>query len=249
MCAANTQGAAIMTEVPLNHVTPNIIMNSLMLEASYQAGVEKFVFLSSSAAYPDTGATPVSEEEMFNDNPSDVYYHVGWMKRYTEILCETYSNRVEPPMHCLVVRPSNIYGPGDDFAPETSHVTAALIRRVALRQNPMEIWGTGEDIRDIIYIDDFLDGLLAAFAIDLPYLEINICKGEGFSVRQILEIAMEVDGYEDVEISYNAGKPTTVPIRLLDPKRAQKLLNFHPKINLREGIRRTIFWYRKNRIL
>jgi len=146
------------------------------------------------------------------------------------------------------VRPSNIYGPGDDFDPETSHVTAALIRRVALRQNPMEIWGTGEDIRDIIYIDDFLNGLLAAFAIDLPYLEINICKGEGVSVKQILETAMEVAGYEDVEIFYNASKPTTVPIRLLDPKRAQKLLKFHPKITLREGIRRTMFWYQKNRI-
>ena len=85
LCAANTSGAAVMAETPLAHVTPNIVMNVQLLEAAYQAGVKKFVFISSSAAYPPTDDRPVHEEEMFGPDPYDVYYSVGWMKRYTEI--------------------------------------------------------------------------------------------------------------------------------------------------------------------
>jgi len=246
MCAANTQGAAVMTGTPLAHVTPNVVMNTHMLEASHQAGVKKFAFLSSGAAYPDTGARPVSETEMFSAEPADVYYAVAWMKRYTEILCHTYAERVTPPMPCLVVRPSNVYGPGDKFDPKTSHVTASLIRRVAERENPMEIWGTGEDVRDLIYIDDFLDGLLAAFERSGDFLAVNICSGSGNSVKDILMKAMEVDGYTDADIRFDPSKPSTAPIKLFDGTLARDLLDFQPKIDLAEGLRRTLDWYRTN---
>jgi hypothetical protein len=83
------------------------------------------------------------------------------MKRYAEVLCRTYATKIANPMSCVVVRPSNVYGPGDKFDPKTSHVTASIIRRVAEREDPLAMWGTGEDIRDLIYIDDFMDGLVA----------------------------------------------------------------------------------------
>ena len=142
MCAANTSGAAVMALTPLAHVTPNVVMNAQMLEAAYFAKVKKFVFISSSAAYPPTGDRPVREEEMFGADPYEVYFSVGWMKRYAEILCRIYAEKIKNPMPVLVVRPSNIYGPFDKFDFKRSHVTTALIRRVVERQKPAR--GIGE---------------------------------------------------------------------------------------------------------
>src|SRR5262249_25801652 len=177
--AAHTSGAAVIRKTPLVHVTPNVLINTLMLEAAHRAGVKKFCFISSGAAYPPTGDRPVREQEMFDGDPHDVYFAAGWMKRYAEILCRTYAEKIAAPMPTVAVRPSNAYGPYDKFDFAVSHVTAALIRRVVERHDPLEVWGTGEDVRDLIYVDDFIDGLLAAFATDRPYLAINICAGRG----------------------------------------------------------------------
>src|SRR3972149_11623688 len=162
MCAANTSGAAVIASTPLVHVTPNIIMNSHILEAAYFAKVKKFIWLSSNAAYPPTDDKPVKEDEMFNGDPYDTYFGVGWMKRYTEILCKLYSEKLKNPMTTVVLRPSNIYGPYDNFDFATSHMMAATIRKVVERHNPIQVWGTGDDIRDLIYIEDFVDAMILA---------------------------------------------------------------------------------------
>ncbi len=245
-CAANTQGAAVIRETPLAHVTPNVPMNTYLLAAAHGAGVKRFLFLSSGAAYPDTGHRGAEEHEMFADEPSDVYFAVAWMKRYAEILCLTYATKIRNPMSCVVVRPSNVYGPGDKFDPNASHVTAALIRRVALRAAPFEVWGTGEDIRDLIYIDDFLDGLLAAFRHPEPYLAINICSGTGVAVREIVETAARVDGFADIDVRYDHSKPSTVPVRRLSAALAAETLGFRATTALEEGLARTLAWYRAN---
>jgi GDP-L-fucose synthase len=247
MCAANTSGAAVMAQSPLAHVTPNVVMNAQMLEAAYFAKVKQFIFISSSAAYPPTEARPVREDEMFGGDPYEVYYSVGWMKRYAEILCKIYSQKIKSPMPVLVVRPSNIYGPFDKFDFKTSHVTTALIRRVVERQNPMEVWGTGNDVRDLIYIDDFLDGLLAAVDKTGDYLAINLASGRGCSVKQILQTILDVDGYKDADVRFDATKPSTIAIRMVDISLAQKLLDFSPKVSLHEGLQRTVSWYRQNK--
>jgi GDP-L-fucose synthase len=245
MAAANTQGAAVIREKPLAHVTPNVPMNVYCMEAAHQAGVKRYLFLSSGAAYPDTGRRPAEEEEMFDGDPVDVYFAVAWMKRYAEILCRTYATKIRNPMSCTVVRPSNVYGPEDKFDFAVSHVTAALIRRVAERQNPLEVWGTGEDIRDLIYIDDFLDGLFAAFHTEDPYLAINICSGTGVSVKEILAAAIEVDGFADAKVTFDPSKPSTVPIRLLSNKLGKEKLGFEATVTLKEGLTRTLDWYHK----
>jgi GDP-L-fucose synthase len=245
MCAANTQGAAVIREKPLAHVTPNIPMNLFCLEAAHLAGVKRFLFISSGAAYPDTGHRPAEEHEMFEGEPVDVYYAVAWMKRYTEILCKTYATKIRNPMSCVVVRPSNVYGPEDKFDFAVSHVTAALIRRVVERQNPFEVWGTGNDIRDLIYIDDFIEGLMAAFMTEESYFEINICSGQGISVREILSMLLEVDGFTDAKVSYDPTKPSTVPVRRLSDKLAEQKLGFVARTPLKDGLKRTIDWYRR----
>jgi GDP-L-fucose synthase len=243
MAAANTQGAAVIREKPLAHVTPNVPMNVYCMEAAHLAGVKRYLFLSSGAAYPDTGHRPAEEHEMFDADPVEVYFAVGWMKRYGELLCRTYAKQIRNPMSCVVVRPSNVYGPEDKFDFAVSHVTAALIRRVAERQKPLQVWGTGEDIRDLIYIDDFMDGLLAAFHAEEPYLEINICSGSGVSVKEILAAAIAADGFEDAQVTFDPSKPSTVPVRRLSSKLAKEKLGFEAKVGLKEGLRRTLEWY------
>ena len=246
MCAASTAGAAVMAKTPLVQITPNVVMNAQMLEAAYQAKVKKLLFISSSAAYPPTGDRPVREEEMFEGDPYEVYYSVGWMKRYGEILCKIYAQKIKNPMPTVIVRPSNIYGPYDKFDFGTSHVTAALIRRVVEKQNPFEVWGTGEDIRDLIFIDDFLDGMLQAFEKTEAHTAVNIASGVGYSIKQIIQTLLEVDGYADADVRFDPSKPTTIPVRLIDTSFAQESLGFQPQISLREGLRRTIEWYRNH---
>lgn len=245
MCAANTSGAAVMAATPLAHVTPNVVMNTQILEAACMAKVKKFLFISSSAAYPPTDDRPVREEEMFDGEPYDTYYSVGWMKRYTEILCRIYAQKIKSPMPTVVIRPSNIYGPHDKFDFHTSHMTSALIRRIVERHNPIEVWGTGDDIRDLIYIDDFLHGMLLAFEKTKGYMAVNIASGQGYSVKQVLQTILDVDGYSDADVRFDPSKPRTIPIRLVDTSYAKACLGFEPQISLREGIGRTVEWYRR----
>jgi GDP-L-fucose synthase len=244
MCAANTSGAAVIATTPLVHVTPNIVMNAQLLEAAYFAKVKKFIFLSSNAAYPPSGDRYVREEEMFNDDPYPVYFGVAWMKRYTEILCRMYSEKLKTTMPAVVVRPSNIYGPYDDFEPATSHVMAATIRKVVERQNPLKVWGTGDDIRDLIYIDDFIDALVLAAEKIATYDPINVGLGKGYSIKQLLGMLLEFEGCHDLKIEYDTSKPSMIPIRLIDVRKAERLLGFRAQTDVMEGMIKTIEWYK-----
>ncbi|MFZ1985431.1 MAG: NAD(P)-dependent oxidoreductase, partial [Desulfatitalea sp.] len=143
LCAAVTSGAAVIEKTPLVHLTPNLIMNAQMLEAAYGAGVQKVLFISSNTVYPVTDY-PVKEDDA-DYNFYEKYFIVGWMKRFSEIVCEMYATKIKTPMATVVVRPGNIYGPLDDFEWETSHVLPALIRKVVERQNPLQVWGDGLD--------------------------------------------------------------------------------------------------------
>ena len=246
MCAANTSGAAVMSATPLVHVTPNVVMNAQLMDAAYSAGVKKYMFISSSAAYPPSGERPVHEREMFVGDPYETYYAVGWMKRYAEILCLTYAQRLNPSMPSLVVRPSNAYGPHDDYEFGTSHMMAALIRRVVERHQPLEVWGTGEDVRDLIYIDDLIDGMITVFEKEESYAAVNIALGKGHTIREVLETILDVDCYKDVDLRFDPSKPSTIPIRLIETTMAKTEFGFEAKTGLREGIKKTLAWYRQS---
>ena len=246
MCAANTAGAAVMASTPLVHVTPNIIMNSHMLDPAYFAKVKKFVWLSRNAAYPPTGDRPVKEDEMFNGDPYDTYFGVGWMKRYTEILCKLYSEKLRDRMATVVLRPSNIYGPYDKFDFATSHMMAATIRKVVERQKPIKVWGTGNDIRDLIYIDDFIDAMILAAEKIETFDPINVGYGKGYSIKEILQICLEVDGYTNAIVEYDPTKPSMIPVRLISTEKTEKMIGFKARTDLKEGIRKTMEWCREN---
>lgn len=247
-CAANTSGAAVIVQQPLVHVTPNVVMSSLLLEAAHAAGVARLVYLSSCAAYPATGDRPVAEDEMWSGDPYPAYYPAASMKRFVETLCEIYARRIQPAMSTVVVRPSNVYGPYDKFDPERSHVTAALIRKVAERQDPIEVWGTGDDVRDLIYIDDFLDGLVHAAEVDEDFFTVNIASGIGTPIRKVLTTLLEIDGRPHAPVRFDPAKPSTIPVLRVSTERALARLGFHAQIPLSEGLRRTLAWYRREHL-
>lgn len=245
MCAASTSGAATIAKTPMLHVTPNVVMNARMLQASYDAGVERFLWFASTTGYPVSGDRPIREEEMFDGEPFDKYFFVGWTKRFTEVLCLMYGEKLSPSMATIVLRPTNIYGPQDDFEPATSHVTAALVRKVIERLDPLEVWGTGNDVRDIIHVDDIVDAtILAIRKCDHGYNAYNIGYGEAWSVKQILETLLELDDYSNATVVFNTSKPTMIPIRLVDVSKARRELGFSARISPREGLRRTLEFYR-----
>ncbi|HEY1720538.1 MAG TPA: NAD-dependent epimerase/dehydratase family protein [Magnetospirillaceae bacterium] len=247
MCSANTAGAAVMATTPLVHVTPNVSMNARILEAAHRAGVKKFLFFSSGAAYPDLGEDHrLKEEDMFKGDPPPVYYPVGWMKRYSEIMCRTYAEKItNRPMSTVVIRPSNVYGPGDKFDFAKSHVTAAQIRRVIERHQPIQVWGDGTDVRDLIFIEDFLDGVFLAFAKPDQFLTVNIASGTAHSVKDILNTALKVDRYTDARVEYDPTKPRTIGKRIFDTSFAKSHLGWEAKTSLEDGFTKTIEWYRK----
>lgn len=246
MCAANTSGAAVMEKAPLVHVTGNVVMNTLMLEAAYRADVQKFLFISSNTVYPVAGH-PVKEDEMIPGQMFEKYFCVAWMKQFTEILCQMYAEKIKKTMKTVVVRPANIYGPNDDFEWETSHVLPALIRKVVERHDPIEVWGDGNDIKDFIYIDDFIEGMLLAAERIETFAPVNIATSVPCSIKQALQTMLEADGYTDARIVFDTSKPTMIPKRLIDTTKAKQLLGFAAKTPLAEGIKKTVDWYRQTR--
>jgi GDP-L-fucose synthase len=243
--AAVTSGAAVMEKTPLAHLTPNLVMNARMLEAAYAAGVRKVLFPSSNTVYP-VGDNSMREEDCTNSF-FEKYFIVAWMKRFSELICEMYSTKIKNTLDTVVVRPANIYGPLDDFEWETSHVLPALIRRVVERHDPIQVWGDGSDIKDFIYIDDFVEGVLLAMEKIKGHDVVNIASGNQYQLNELLSLIAQLDGYTDVRIEYDTTKPTMIPKRLIDPTKAAQLLGFEATTPIDEGLKKTIDWYRSTR--
>lgn len=242
MAAANSSGASVMETTPLVHLTPNVVMNSQMLAASYENKVEKFCFISSNTVYPLTDFA-VKEEDVTNEF-YEKYFIVGWMKRFSEIMCEMYSNKIKSPMETFVVRPGNLYGPFDKYTWAESKVVAALVRRSIERQNPFEVWGDGLDLKDFLYIDDFTEGMLLAFAKSDHFMTINIASGIPVTIREVLAIILETAGHNEARVKFDSTKPTMIPKRMIDISKMQQLTSWSPETSLTDGIAKTIEWYK-----
>jgi GDP-L-fucose synthase len=221
----------------------NTVMNVNLLDACYRNGVKKVVWLASTTGYPE-GDHAMKEEEMFVGDPFSKYFAVGWMKRYTEKLCELYSTKVPNPMSCVVLRPSNIYGPNDKIDPKHSHVLASLIRKTIEEQNPVEIWGDGQDVRDVLYVDDMVDAMiLAAEKVD-GFDQFNIGYGEAYSVLDLLDKIQSV-AKKSVPYKLVPSSPQMIPVRRIDISKAEKVLGWTPKTKIDDGIRKTYEWMKR----
>lgn len=246
LLAASTSGAATISSTPMIHVTPNVLINTLFFDACYREKVKKVLWLSSTTGYPVSGDMFVEEDMMFEGDPFEKYYFVGWMKRFTEILCNMYSNKLSTTMPIVVLRPTNIYGPYDKFDPERSHVLPALVRKVVEGQDPIEVWGDGKDERDFIYVDDMVSATVLAMEKIHSYDPINIGYGTPYTVNDILKIMLKLSNREGVDVSYKQSKPTMIPKRRVSISKAKKLLGFAPKISIEDGIERTMEFYRNH---
>ncbi len=247
MFAAKLSTAPVIRKSPVSHVTENMIMNARMLEAAYMAGVKKFLWLSSSTGYPLSDGL-LKEENMFEGNPPDVYFPVGWMNRFTEVLCRMYATKLKNPMTCIVLRPSTLYGEYESFDFETCHMLPALVRKVVERHKPIEVWGTGQEARDLLYAEDMVNACMIALEKIEGFDVFNIGYGTQYTVNDILNLILDIDGYSDAEIVYNSTKPSTINKRTIDFRKAANKLSFSPKTSIREGISRVISWYRKNEL-
>ena len=243
MCAANTSGAKVMATTPLVHLTPNILMNMQMLQAAYTARVKKFLFISTNTVYPLTDF-PVKESDVTN-NFYESYHIVAWMKRFTEIVCEMYSNRIKEPMKTIVVRPGNLYGPYDKFDWVKSKVIPAIMRRAIERHDPFEVWGDGMDLKDFLYIDDCIDGLILAMEKLEEFEPINVASGIPVTIRDVLTQILKSADYDDADVQYDSSKPTMIPKRMIDISLAKEKLGFEPKVSLQDGIHKTVQWYKE----
>ena len=243
MCAANTSGAKVMSTTPLVHLTPNMLMNIQMLQAAYTFGVKKFLFISTNTVYPLTDFA-VKESDVTNEF-YESYHIVAWMKRFTEIVCEMYSNRIKEPMKTIVVRPGNLYGPYDKFDWEKSKVIPAIMRRAIERHDPFEVWGDGMDLKDFLYIDDCIDGLILAMENLDEFEPINIASGIPVTIRDVLIQILKSADYDDSDVQYDSSKPTMIPKRMIDISLAKEKIGFEPKVPLHDGIYKTVQWYKE----
>ncbi len=243
--AATTSGASDIINRPYIHVTDNAVMNSLLLRASYEKGIEHFIFPSCTVMYqPKESATT---EEDFNGNQRLLsrYFGVGNTKVYIEKMCEFYSG-LDRTKH-TVMRHSNMYGPYDKYDLERSHVFGATVTKVMTNDNGIvNVWGTGEEERDLLHVDDLVDFVEAALNNQVDkYALYNVGLGEAVSIKNLVEKIIDASG-KDMSIKHDLSKPTIKTSLCLDCSKADIELGWRPQISLEEGIRRTIAWYREN---
>jgi nucleoside-diphosphate-sugar epimerase len=247
-CAASTSNAVDTIYAPLLHVTPNVIINALTMEKAYKEGVKKFIFLSSSTIYPESGERAVRETDNIYESIYKTYYPVGWMKRYAEVLCKMYSEILINPMQTVIVRPANLYGPHDKYDLDKCHVTPASIIKIATRLNPIPVWGDGTEIRDLLYVEDFCEALQLIMEKEDAHEIYNVGSNKGYSVNEVIEYLKEIEGLES-PIDYVNNKAPMIPKRLIDSYKIFYTLGWEAKTSIKEGLEKTIKWYKSEYLI
>jgi GDP-L-fucose synthase len=241
--AAGATGAAGISDYQLMEgITLNLVLTANILQAAWAKGIKKILIFGSSTGYPPYNH-PVKEEEMWRDAPHPSYLGYGWMRRYFEKLGEFVSGRSQCTV--VIIRPSAVYGPGDNVTGTANHVIPALIQRAVNGENPFIVWGNGNEVRDFIHVSDFSRGCLLAMEKCLHFDSINIGAGKGVTIRQTTEIILDVVGLKGIPVIFDKTKPVTIPYRTIDTEKAKTLLGFTPRISLEDGIKDLVRWYQK----
>jgi GDP-L-fucose synthase len=245
--AASTSNAVDTVVDPLAHVTPNVAMNNFLIDASWRNKVQHYIFLSSNTVYPPKGDEPVVETDFLFNEPYPVYFPVGWMKRYAEVQCELYGKYLPVKMKCTVIRPANLFGPHDKYDFNKCHVTPATIRKVADKMNPIPVWGDGSELRDLLYIEDFVEALQIVMEKETEMFQVyNVGSNEVYSVNDVLEKMKHIVDYE-APTEYIQGKPSMIPTRRIDSNKIKENLGWEAKTNLEVGLKLAYIWYIENK--
>ena len=241
--AASTSNAVDTVVDPLAHVTPNVAMNNFLIDSAWRNEVKHYVFISSNTVYPPKGDEPVVETDFLFDEPYPVYFPVGWMKRYAEVQCELYAKYLPRTMKCTVIRPANLFGPHDKYDFNKCHVTPATIRKVADKMDPIPVWGDGSELRDLLYIEDFVEALQVVMENETEMFQTyNVGSNTVYSVNKVLEIMRAIAEHE-VPTEYIQGKPSMIPTRKIDSNKIKENLGWEAKTTIQNGLRLAYDWY------
>jgi len=245
--AAVVGGIGANWENPGSFFYQNLIMGTLLMEESRLYGLEKFVGLGTICAYPKFTPVPFKEDALWDGYPEETNAPYGLAKKMMLIQSQAY--RQQYNFNSIYLLPVNLYGPGDNFDPRSSHVIPALIKKCvdAMEQNKNEIvvWGTGRATREFLYVEDCAEGIiLATEKYDKPD-PVNLGAGFEISIRDLAELIARLSGFKG-KIVWDTTKPDGQPRRCLDTTRAFKEFGFKAKTGFEAGLEKTIAWYRKN---
>jgi len=246
--AAKVGGIGYNMENPGSLFYDNAIMGIQLMEAARQAGVEKFVAVGTICAYPKFTPVPFREEDLWNGYPEETNAPYGLAKKMLLVQAQAY--RQQYGFNAIYLLPVNLYGPGDNFDPASSHVIPALIKKfveaVETGAESVEVWGTGAASREFLYVDDAAEGIaLAAERYDRPD-PVNLGAGFEITIRDLATLIADLTGFTG-EIVWDTAKPDGQPRRCLAVSRAEQEFGFRAKTGFKDGLRATIEWYRNKR--
>jgi GDP-L-fucose synthase len=244
--AAVVGGIGANRENPGRFFYENLIMGAQLMEQARLFGVKKFVALGTICSYPKFTPVPFEEENLWEGYPEETNAPYGLAKKMMLVQSQAY--RKQYGFNSIFLLPVNLYGPGDNFDPRSSHVIPALIKKCLDAQQNQEkeivVWGTGKATREFLYVEDAAEAILLATEKYNKGDPVNIGAGFEISIRELAELIMELTGFEG-RIIWDQTKPDGQPRRSLDTTRAFQEFGFKAKTAFREGLRKTIEWYRE----
>lgn len=246
--AARVGGIGANRAHPAELYLANLLMGTYVIEAARRLQTSKLVLLGTICSYPKLAAVPFRESSLWDGYPEETNAPYGIAKK--ALLVHAQANRAEYGQHIIYLMSTNLYGPGDKFHPDVSHVIPALIKKfVEAKESGLpevEVWGTGSASREFLFVDDAARGIVAALESYEGADPVNLGSGEELPIRDLVAKISEIVGY-DGGIRWDASKPDGQPRRNLDVSRARDLFGFEATTPLDDGLRRTVEWYLSNR--
>jgi GDP-L-fucose synthase len=245
--AARVGGIGANRARPADFFYDNLLMGVHLLHESWSAGVGKFVAIGTVCSYPKFTPVPFREEDLWNGYPEETNAPYGLAKKM--LLVQSQAYRQQYGFNSIFLLPVNLYGPGDNFDLDSSHVIPALIRKCleAIRRGEQEItlWGDGSPTREFLYVEDAAEGILLATESYNDSLPVNLGSGQEISIRDLATRIAGLTGFRG-RFTWDTSKPNGQPRRALDTSRAWEKFGFRARIGLDEGLTRTISWYREH---
>jgi len=246
--AARVGGIGFNQENPASLFYDNLMMGVQLIHEGYLRGIEKFVAIGTICAYPKFTPVPFREEDLWNGYPEETNAPYGLAKKMMLVQSQAY--RQQYGFNAIFLLPVNLYGPGDNFDPRSSHVIPALIKKcvdaIDRREEEIVVWGTGNATREFFYVEDAAEAIVLATETFDKSDPVNIGPGFEISIRDLVTLIAELTGFQG-KITWDATKPDGQPRRMLDTGRAFREFGFRAKTGFRDGLKKTIDWYRANR--
>jgi len=245
--AAHVGGIGLNREKPAELFYDNLMMGAQLIHAAYQANVEKFVCVGTICAYPKFTPVPFHEDDLWNGYPEETNAPYGIAKKALLVQLQAY--RQQYGWNGIYLLPVNLYGPEDNFNPESSHVIPALIRKVHEAQQKGEktlpVWGDGSPTREFLYSTDAARGIVMATQHYNDPDPVNLGTNQEVAIKDLVELICELMDFQG-EIIWQTDQPNGQPRRCLDTQRAKERFGFTAQTEFKQGLKNTIDWYRKN---